>query len=304
MYINACAEPVRSVTPMDFYRLGAGVLGATHVQVDERAELAASSMGKDHAPSPPPTPVCVYEERPTRQVDAAPRCIAEDELFAAPAPTPVSKGKQHFVTRPELDMDLFGGNKPVLCWDTETAGLGKPAICQLAYSLVSANKSLRMYDKIWKLPEGVCMSRDATKIHGITPEHAKKGVDPVNELIAFWELVNQVLAEGGVVVGHNVQFDCRAFNFTSEKWGLPNTLEHRHMLDTMKESKRYSTLTTVKGHPKAFKNDELCENDTSNKWHFLCPPPTNAAAVCRQTSTSAVTTPHGHAFTTQRTTST
>jgi DNA polymerase III subunit epsilon len=315
MYTDAFT--VHNVTPMDFYRLGAGMIDVP-MQVDEVTPVGSPSENGHTLPPPPPTPVCIDAEQAIQKasaeidakgpeyraecvslaeevskaieadkeykakciarakearqavasahlVGATPRRIMEEtkeELDAvqrdldAAQLTPRGNGKQHFVQRPELDMAMFTG-KAVLCWDTETAGLGKPGICQLAYVLVSADGAHSMYDKIWKLPDGVYMSRDATKIHGITTERAKSGVDPGNEIIAFWNLVQQVLAEGGVVVGHNIQFDCRAFNFTSEKWGLTHNLEHGHMLDTMKESKRYSTLTTVKGHRKAFKNEEL-----------------------------------------------
>jgi DNA polymerase III epsilon subunit-like protein len=315
MYADAFT--VHNVTPMDFYRLGAGMIGVP-MQVDEVTPVGSPSEKSNILPPPPPTPLCIEAEQAiataTAEIDAKgpdyrakcvtmaeevskaleadkeykAKCIArakearqavasahlvgakprriveetDEELedvqgeMSAAQLTPRSNGKQHFVQRPELDMTMFSG-KTVLCWDTETAGLGKPAICQLAYVLVSADGTHSMYDKIWKMPDGVYMSKDATKIHGITADKCKLGASPGSELIAFWNLVQQVLAEGGVVVGHNIQFDCRAFNFTSEKWGLTHTLEHGHMLDTMKESKPHSTLTTVKGYRKAFKNDEL-----------------------------------------------
>ena len=118
------------------------------------------------------------------------------------------------------------------------------------------------------MPSGVYMSSAATKLHGITRKHTEQGAEPATELLSFWKLAQQVMAEGGVVLGHNIQFDCRAFNFTCAQWGLTNTLEHGHMLDTMRESKRFSPLTNIKGHQKAFKNDEVCESDCTltNCW--------------------------------------
>jgi DNA polymerase III epsilon subunit-like protein len=249
--MHAAALPGYNVTPTDFFWLGFGVQ-ADHDSLPE---------------PPPPVPVCIEAGQATVEIDAEEGVQGEAD---ADLHTPRGNGKQNFVQRPELEMAIFDTGKPVLCWDTETAGLGAPAICQLAYMLVTVDGTIRTYDKIMKLPEGVHMSQGAMKIHGITAAAAKQGADPANELLAFWQLAQQVLAEGGTVVGHNVSFDCRAFNYTSEKLGLTHTLEHGHMLDTMRESKTYSPLKTSRGHKKAFKNDELYT-------FFFDAPPTWAA---------------------------
>jgi hypothetical protein len=217
---------------------------------------------------------CIARAKEARQavasahlVGATPRKVVEEteEELAG-----LEKDEQPAAIRPNLDMATIGNEKPVLCWDTETAGLGKPGICQLAYVLVKTDGEVVCYDKVWKLPAGVFMSKDAQKIHGITTEKTRGGADPGAELLHFWNLAQQVLGEGGVVLGHNIHFDCRAFNFTASAWGLPNTLEHGHMLDTMRLSKQYSPLQTAKGYQKAFKNDELCKRSLPTGEHYVC----------------------------------
>lgn len=250
-----CTHVTRIVTPNDFYLLGAGI----------QAELVASENEADGEfvdfPKDATESAKIVDVKPRRGAEETEEAAVEGGMPTADL-TPRSNHRQQVMQRPELDMHVFNTNTPVLCWDTETAGLGRPAICQLAYVLVSADGSHHTYDKIWKLPEGVYMSKEATKIHGITSARAKQGAEPVTEMLEFWKVVQKVLEDGGVVLGHNIQFDCRAFNFTAEQFGITNILKNGHMLDTMKESKCHSTLTTAKGHQKPFKNDELCKNYT------------------------------------------
>jgi len=148
------------------------------------------------------------------------------------------------------------GEKPVLVFDTETAGLSTPGICQLSYVL-SENGTLTEYDRVLKLPPTVRMSSAAVNIHKITAEASAVGSDPGPELLLFWQTVQRVLAAGGTVVGHNVSFDAKAFNFSCNKLGLTNELDARHFLCTMQSSKAHSHLLNARGHPKMFKLGEL-----------------------------------------------
>ena len=150
------------------------------------------------------------------------------------------------------------GDKPVLVWDTETAGLGQPGICQLSY-ILSENGTITEYDRILKLPPTVRMSPAAVNIHKITAEASAAGSDPGPELLLFWKTVQRVLAAGGTVVGHNVNFDTGAFNFSCSKLGLTNELDARHFLCTMQQSKQHSHLVNARGFPKQFKLSELYE---------------------------------------------
>ena len=189
-----------------------------------------------------------------------------------PAPPPADQ--------PPLRAEDFG-DKPVLVWDTETAGLGNPGICQLSYLLVEGGR-ITESDLILKLPPGVHMSPDAVKIHRITSEASAAGADPGPELIAFWKLVERVQAAGGVAVGHNIGFDCRAFTFSCQKLGLTQEMDSKYMLDTMLLSKPYSPLLNARGAVKNFRLSELYT-------HLFGAPPSwaqlhNAAADVRVTA--------------------
>ena len=159
--------------------------------------------------------------------------------------------------QPALRADELG-DKPVLVWDTETAGLQLPGICQLSY-LLSENGTITEYDKVLKLPPAVRMSTAAVNIHKITAEASAAGSDPGPELILFWQTVQRVLAAGGTIVGHNVNFDANAFNFSCGKLGLTNELDASHFLCTMQASKRHSHLVNARGYTKQFKLSELYE---------------------------------------------
>lgn len=169
---------------------------------------------------------------------------------------------QRELTLPDLNVSVqicrANGKLPLLCWDTETAGIHQPGICQLAYVHIDNNGQVHKYDKIWRLPQGIIMSNKATEIHGITASRSRNGVPPDDEICRFIKLLNEVQRMNGAVIGHNVSFDCRALNFTSEKLGLTTRITHEKMIDTMKLTTRHSPLKTITGKRKPFKNDELC----------------------------------------------
>lgn len=183
---------------------------------------------------------------------------------SAGAARPNDQARGQASGRPNISPGSFP--VPTLVWDTETAGLANPAICQLAYVLYEGGR-VEEYDRILRLPHGVRMSKDATAIHKITEQASAAGEEAGGELLAFCKLVDRVQTAGGVVAGHNVrQFDCRAVNFTMQKHGLPQEIDPKHMLDTMQDSKDHSPLRTVKGRTKNFKLSELYEH------LYGCPP--------------------------------
>tara|TARA_B110000046_G_scaffold182183_2_gene215664 strand:- start:1628 stop:2677 length:1050 start_codon:yes stop_codon:yes gene_type:complete len=161
--------------------------------------------------------------------------------------------------RPVLRACDFG-ERPILVWDTETAGLSEPAICQLSYILIK-DRTLHEYDKVLKLPSGIRMSSTATRMHGITGEAAAaSGLEPEPELRSFLTQVRCVLQSGGGVVGHNVGFDCRAFAFTCSKLGMDIEFPSKtSMLDTMILSKPYSDVLDKNGRRKQYRLPELYE---------------------------------------------
>ena len=220
------------ITPDHFFWLGAGLQVGGKTSKSESAQRRTPSPLKEEPPAPPPAPA-----------------------LPPPPPTPTPRSE-----RPELDPASF--NRPTLVFDTETAGLGKPGICQLAYVLYE-NATVSEYNKILRLPAGVRIAKQAEAVHGITQARSDAGAPAEPELRAFRALVDRLLTSTprGVVLGHNVSFDCRAFNYSSAELGLDLTpLEAGDMLCTMSASSKHSPLKTVNNRRKQFRLSELYEH--------------------------------------------
>lgn len=235
-------------------------------------------------PAPPPRPVSPgppeVAEPPPRPGSPGPPEVAEppepDQLpqpKSLTAPTLQAPSREALLQDLNLDdfegcqraptkaimpkMDCTGLVNSVLVWDTESSGLSSPAVCQLSYVILKPGGEIVEYDKILKLPKGVRMSPDATKIHKITAEMAAKGADTAVELTKFFDLVAEIIQEGGKVVAHNAQFDVRAINFTAEKFEMTQQLQVSDCMCTMRSSSPHSPLKTSNGRRKPFKLAEL-----------------------------------------------
>jgi len=108
----------------------------------------------------------------------------------------------------------------LLVFDTETTGLPKtrelnlyslnmwPYIVQFSYIVYDdvTNRILKIKDYVIKVPDGIIISEESIKIHGITNEISQtKGVDIktiFDEFIMDFENVD-------FVVGHNLDFDVK-----------------------------------------------------------------------------------------------
>jgi len=105
-----------------------------------------------------------------------------------------------------------------LVFDTETTGLPKtqiispetlntwPHVVQFSYIIfdTESNKIVKIKDCIIKVPDGVVISEENSKIHGITTEISlTKGVSLKPVLEEFFEDLNTA----DHIVGHNVSFD-------------------------------------------------------------------------------------------------
>lgn len=103
----------------------------------------------------------------------------------------------------------------VLIFDTETTGLPKnykaplsewPHIVQLSYLIYDLDnkKIVTIQDHIVKLPEGITISEDSIKVHGITNEIAQeKGIDIKEALLRLSICLDDVQ----MIVAHNLSFD-------------------------------------------------------------------------------------------------
>ena len=108
----------------------------------------------------------------------------------------------------------------VLVFDTETNGLPKnmraapnnsnfndwPNVVQLSYILydTEAKRVVEIHDHIIRVPEGVNITEESIKFHGITNEISQNNGTPFEQVInTFME--NFRLAD--LIVAHNVEFD-------------------------------------------------------------------------------------------------
>ena len=179
--------------------------------------------------------------------------LASDPAAAAPAATaPVAAPAAAPTAACNVPFFLF--------FDTETTGLCRPHVLQLAFMAFDDNGTeLFRYNKIFKLFPGKKIEKSAENVHGISLRTTlMKGVDPLPELEHFLDLCLKVNERGGKVVAHNADFDCRAFNTTLLAWKQNAVQLDRSLLFcTMKASKTHSPLVDKRGCRKVFRNDEL-----------------------------------------------
>lgn len=234
------------VTPNHFFLLGSGW-----------------QFGEDYRPTAPIQPKgdmrLPSEPRAQLRDDDDPEAISS----LHPHPPPSVQSTDASPAMPKIDFELA---KPVLIFDTETAGLGAPAVCQLSYLHLKPGGTIVEYDKVLKLPKGIKMSPEAARIHGITTAMSAAGADPAPELDAFFSLVADVKDQGGVIVAHNASFDTRAINFSAENTGLTQRIQATEVMCTMRASSRHSPLKTSNGRRKPFRLEELYAH------HFGGPP--------------------------------
>lgn len=104
----------------------------------------------------------------------------------------------------------------IVVLDTETTGISKfkkvipvqidswPYIVQFSYMMYDTKQSIdKVSDDIIKLPPGVLIPEETSKIHGITNEICETGVDIGECLLKFAEYYSQA----DVIVAHNLSFD-------------------------------------------------------------------------------------------------
>ena len=155
---------------------------------------------------------------------------------------------------------------PIMVFDTETTSISPPIVCQLAYVVFQDGVPAFQYDNVFTLPTNTIVAPQAFKVHGIsTRDCTTKGVCAVQALELFAATAKRILSQGGRVVAHNSQFDCRAIQKTRNAWSIIETPENPEIgqndfFCTMKESKQYSLLLDKRGHRKAFKNSELYQH--------------------------------------------
>lgn len=157
-------------------------------------------------------------------------------------------------------------SRPVMFFDTETTSISPPIVCQLAFVVFESGVPVFQYDNVLTLPANTTVAPQAFKVHGIsTRDCSTKGVCAEQALEVFAAIAKGTLSQGGRVVAHNSQFDCRAIQTTRNAWRIIETPENPELTRdeffcTMKESKKYSNLLDKRGNRKAFRNSELYQH--------------------------------------------
>lgn len=153
----------------------------------------------------------------------------------------------------------------LLFFDTETTGVPRnykapasdlknwPRLVQIAWLLADDNgKEIESAEYIIR-PEGFTIPADAAKIHGITTEAAlRDGKDlktVLSEALSRLEKVSQLVA-------HNIDFDEKILGAELLRAGLPNAVEAKQRLCTMRSSTDFCRLPGAYGY-KWPKLDEL-----------------------------------------------
>lgn len=123
----------------------------------------------------------------------------------------------------------------LLIFDTETTGVnGKPKIVQLAFILAEEDGTPRASCDLIIKPDGYEIPEEASRIHGITTEMATRcGVPLAVGIAAFNNAALACAAEGGKLIGHNLQFDVRMIRNAYEIGGWPNRVESLRHFCTM-----------------------------------------------------------------------
>lgn len=132
-----------------------------------------------------------------------------------------------------------------LIFDTETTGLPRnfnapltdfdnwPRVVQVAWQRHDKDGSLIEAQNFIIRPEGFDIPYNATKIHGITTEHALNVGKPLNEVLSiFLEAVMQ----SKYLVGHNVGFDINVMGCEFVRMRSENPLEGHRKVDTCTET--------------------------------------------------------------------
>lgn len=109
----------------------------------------------------------------------------------------------------------------LIFFDTETSGVqGKPFIVQLAFICAEDTGIVRSSGNFIVKPEdGVEIPKEASDIHGITTDIARKYGVPLPVAISAF---NNVALTCDTVVAHNLQFDLRIMQYAYEKGGWPS----------------------------------------------------------------------------------
>ena len=147
-------------------------------------------------------------------------------------------------------------------FDTETSGLScNDCAVQMALGFFNEDgHPLGFYDRLWKLPPGVTVSRGSYRIHKISMRKIEaEGYDAAPEVRKVMKIMRCMQDRGKRIVAHNAAFDCRILAQTARHHGVDGwDLSRKNVFCTMGRAKPWCNLKSNKtGRPKAPSNSEL-----------------------------------------------
>lgn len=179
---------------------------------------------------------------------------------SAPPPIAIASTKE-LQQQQQLPLATIPEETAFIVWDTETTGLGKSdCIVQLAAAFFAADGTcLWLYDRLWKLPEGLRIGERAKEVHGITEQDVFAcGWAAEAELCRVAEWFRRATAAGIPIVAFNSRFDERMLRQTACAHGCTTfDVSPVEFSCLMLASRPHSNLRTASGRRKGFKNSEL-----------------------------------------------
>lgn len=153
-----------------------------------------------------------------------------------------------------------------LVFDTETTGISlRSVVLQLALVVYDKDgRILQAYCELWQLLPKCTITKNSTRIHGITGQDCKtKGRCAKTALRALALCLKTASERNLPVIAHNVAFDQRLLQQTANLHGLGPSyvalLKGVPFHCLYQKSRPYSTLRTSAGRRKGFSNSELFE---------------------------------------------
>ena len=154
------------------------------------------------------------------------------------------------------------GSPAYMVFDVETdGGSPKQLAIQLAFIVFDAeDREIFRLNKLLNLPPGKRINYHSIKVHKITDKAlVLGGAPPHSELLTFFEWVDKVQAQRGLVVAHNAAFDAACVTNTAAENALPRELCTHECFCTMRAATARCGLVDKRGRPKPPKNSALYE---------------------------------------------
>jgi DNA polymerase-3 subunit epsilon len=145
-----------------------------------------------------------------------------------------------------------------LFFDTETTGLPRswnapvtdvnnwPRMVQIAWQVHDATGKLVEEASYIIKPEAFTISKEVSKVHGITNERAILEGTPLEEVLTKFK---EQIDKAGVIVAHNLSFDEKIVGAEFLRKGLANAIPPiKKRICTMQKSTDYCKIPSPKGY--------------------------------------------------------